>query len=352
MPNWLFPSTADINNLHDRRKAEQDALGLLPGDAEGFHPLAAQFSAQAQGMAPEQYAEATQGNGVGVFGKLLGNLGLDADGDRRAQPLGNALYNTMTTISDPVGTAGHFVGGLLHSADQLDAALRLPNWEDRGTAAAAPAFDLTSAVAMGGGAVPKAANGGKALTREIFSNSKEASAPGIIAYHGGARELSGGRFSTEYEGTGAGNGNFAKGINFSENEDIARDYARRFGSMYKVRLNTEPEHIMHMTKGLSEQPNNIASMLREIGFLDENVRNRIDDKKPPNLSDSWSDYLKRTNADEYELSNRIKDGGVTLANYGGGHYIVLDDRIIDILKKYGLVPGAYLGGNLMQGDPP
>lgn len=157
--NALFgPSTSDIYDLYDKRRRDQEAMSLLPGDAEGFHPLLPQMTAQSQGLSPEQYASATQGNGVGVFGKLLGGLGLDAEGHRASQPWGNALMQTAGTLVDPVGTAGHFVGGVDQSFQDLDRLLQHPSHDPEwGREIARPAFDITSTVAMGGGAVPKQA---------------------------------------------------------------------------------------------------------------------------------------------------------------------------------------------------
>ena len=44
----------------------------------------------------DEYERRLYGNRVGVLGKILGNLGLDASGERRAQPWYNALLFSPT----------------------------------------------------------------------------------------------------------------------------------------------------------------------------------------------------------------------------------------------------------------
>lgn len=466
MPNWLFPSTADINNLHDRRKAEQDALGLLPGDAEGFHPLAAQFSAQAQGMAPEQYAEATQGNGVGVFGKLLGNLGLDAEGHRAAQSWGKALAQTAGTLIDPVGTAGHFVQGVDQSFQDLDRLLQHPSSHDPewSREIARPAFDLTSTVAMGGGAVPKQAGtagtfGGRLAktadhAREtLFSNSKEASAPGIVAYHGSPHDFD--RFDMSKIGTGEGAQAYGHGLYFADSEGVANSYreklakinptlddsgnpvnwnaaatqaadkVRRFGTrekaadfladiikqkqesarksgaseraitnhlassveelnllrsqepipgihdnpgrMYQVRINADPEHFLDWDKPLGEQSRFVKDAIAKaeiVGSIAQKIAQ--ENAELASLSSMFGakhapewitpetykgqDIVKALPGGTGDLHGagipgiKYLDQGSRAAGDGSRNYVVFDDKIVDILKKYGLLGTLGAGG--------
>lgn len=53
-------------------------------------------------VSDEEYEHNLYGNRVGVFGKMLGGLGLDASGERKAQPWGKAI---MSTLDAPAGLA-------------------------------------------------------------------------------------------------------------------------------------------------------------------------------------------------------------------------------------------------------
>jgi len=168
--------------------------------------------------------------------------------------------------------------------------------------------------------------------------------------------------------------------------EIAPKFARN-GSMYQVRINADPEHFLDWDKPLSEQ----SPIVRQrLGWTpDAEARYRAaqsadDDallaalegdgsytqtKIPvpqglPPLSATGADIARGNSvfdsASDAEKAARLReagipgikylDGGSRAAGDGSRNYVVFDDGLIDILKKYGLV-GLLGGGAAMNSRP-
>jgi hypothetical protein len=134
-----------------------------------------------------------------------------------------------------------------------------------------------------------------------------------------------------------------------------KDFVNRNpGSMYQVRLNVKPDELLDWDKPLSEQPQNLLRRL----------------ENSPHFSGGGSDWGDMTTKDIVEsLSGqdlislkdqgikgiRYKDAGSRGAEGGTYNYVIFDDSIIDILKRYGIPMTAAAGGGMMvmgQDMPP
>jgi len=121
------------------------------------------------------------------------------------------------------------------------------------------------------------------------------------------------------------------------------------GSMYQVRLNAEPHEFLDWDKPLSEQhPQTVEALQQNVPEYP-----RIKEKSPADLIASG--------IGGYTAEGVFKDAGIPGVRYldqgsrgaGGGthNYVVFDDKIIDIMKQYGIVP-IMAGGGLagIQGN--
>lgn len=290
----------------------------LPGDAEGFNPLMPRQTAQSQGMTPEQYDAATRGNGVGLFGKVL---------YAPETSKGQALYNSLSGLLDPIGAAGHFVQGLGTSADELDHLLQHPSHDPAwGHAVAGPAFDLTSAVAMGGGVVPaKAAE--NSLARDLFSNSKEAGAPGVVvngakdqqpirAYHGtGASPFD--KFNTNsgifdnigiHFGTPEQADYVARFKSYDYNDSSAGEYGR--GTAHIIPADIHANNIVDVPDLGAWSPIDVAAALeKESGA--SGLRNEIAAVPENERTAALRDWLLANNIDALRYNNKHEGAGAS-----------------------------------------
>jgi hypothetical protein len=172
--------------------------------------------------------------------------------------------------------------------------------------------------------------------------------------------------------------------------------ANEKGSMYQVRINADPEQFFNWDKPLSEQSQSIQDALKQLSNNPKNGFNLIDSiatldaaKADPRLSHLTKrgspvnptgnsiyenltnergavDWPITANADmrkEYRnkasvlTSQDMRNAGIPGIKYldqgsrsegvGSHNYVVFDDSLIDILKKYGLV--GLLGGGAAMG---
>lgn len=123
------------------------------------------------------------------------------------------------------------------------------------------------------------------------------------------------------------------------------------GRMYEVSINADPEHFLDWDKPLSEQSEHVKKALA-------NVKS--------NLVQSWLgmedsggargqnvyEAISGNRGDEFAAGNlrqagilgiKYLDQGSRTAGGGSSNYVVFDDKLIDILKKYGLA-GVMGGG--------
>jgi hypothetical protein len=112
------------------------------------------------------------------------------------------------------------------------------------------------------------------------------------------------------------------------------------GRMYEVDIAADPEHFLDWDKPLSEQSPKVQETLKGLGAAQKN--------RPLAEADSGRDlYYKQTQGLTSDTaSQRLKEAGIPGIRYldqgsrtageGSRNYVVFDDKLISILKKYGL----------------
>ena len=248
--------------------------------------------------------------------------------------------------------------------------------------------------------------GGQAVTTsrdQALRNLTEAP-EGIVAYHGSPHTFD--KFDISKIGTGEGAQAYGHGLYFAENEGVARSYrdtlqgripaggpypadsahtaaakaffdsgydevrtlaglkaaypdakeqdlliaiqAARPGSLYQVRINAKPEEFLDWDRPLSEQPKAVRKVL-------EDYQGKHDDPSVVTAGDIARDRSGNGSdiyfADDLKKAGvkgiRYKDAGSRSGEGGTYNYVVFDDKIIDILKRYGIPMTAGVGGAMV-----
>jgi hypothetical protein len=138
-----------------------------------------------------------------------------------------------------------------------------------------------------------------------------------------------------------------------------QDAANKLGHMYEVNVDADPNTFIDWDKPLSEQPEYIQKILGTGPFpAGQKLKNAY---KNPMFG---GDLVGKDKATPYEVSQYLKEKGVPgiryLANDGSRsagdgtrNYVVFDDKLISIVKKYGIAgASAMLGYNLLEGINP
>ena len=182
---------------------------------------------------------------------------------------------------------------------------------------------------------------------------------GIRAYHGSPHDFAPepgyplGRFDQRKIGTGEGSTLEGRGHYFSEHEPHAKSYRDGLsetqgtaGKMYEVNLNLEPGRILDYTQLVSQQPPIVRDAIIK-AFEDDNRlygRSRLPQPHPG---------ARRASLYVGGAEDRLKESGVQAVRYpasgspGKSNYVVFDDKLIEILRKYGLA-GLMAGGAASQ----
>ena len=156
-------------------------------------------------------------------------------------------------------------------------------------------------------------------------------------------------------------------------EDAARVLreieATNMGRMYEVRLNADRNRFLDWDKPLKEQPTAAKVLAPDV---DRAIREEVVAGYP-------RDPLLATGADAYgaaaslrpwsggprtdtmEVSNMLRDSGIPGIKYldqgsrargaGTSNFVVFDDRIIEIMRKYGWIPGGVVAGGVLMAPP-
>jgi hypothetical protein len=237
---------------------------------------------------------------------------------------------------------------------------------------------------MAKGALKAGAKAGGEALEDILKPAAKSATGGIgdmiKAYHGSPHDFE--RFDLSKIGTGEGAQAYGHGLYFAENEGVAKDYrdhvkdtamlarnnqrmselAREMdkykkhgtmrdfsdprgyeaaaeydrlmdekmkpGRMYEVGIRANPEHFLDWDKPLSEQHPAAAEKLKTV------VR--------PDPDRTVGDWIKHSPGAE----QRLREAGIPGIKYldqgsrgkgdGTRNYVVFDDKLIDILKKYGI----------------
>lgn len=237
-------------------------------------------------------------------------------------------------------------------------------------------------------------------------------AKGIRAFHGSPHDFD--RFSLDKIGTGEGAQAYGHGLYFAENEGVARDYRNKLsgkpapvsqgdadsyraavlsrlgggadavpsiemkqpGRMYEVNIKANPDDFLDWDKPLSQQSDKVRRSIEpalkkaaadmgqgaspeKIAQFEAMGLKNIADRMRPKEIDPWSLDVT-TLAKQYPTALReagipgvrYLDQGSRGAGEGSRNYAVFDDSLIEILRKYGLLPPAAAGAvAASQSDP-
>jgi hypothetical protein len=226
---------------------------------------------------------------------------------------------------------------------------------------------------------------------------------GIKAFHGSPHSFD--KFSMDKIGTGEGAQAYGHGLYFAENEGVARSYRDtlsrvdpalvqerlndRFktmadewgvsvdelpdivdiseeraavmrelereyaesvpGSMYEVNINADPADFLDWDKPLSEQPKKVRDVLGD-GPETAAAKLSLAYKNPMH----GGDLARMDRADPAQVSAAMKergipgirflDAGSRGAGEGSRNYVVFDENLIDIVRKYGIAGAAAMLG--------
>lgn len=237
-------------------------------------------------------------------------------------------------------------------------------------------FALTAAL----GVLPMVGELGPAAraAEEVVPEATQSITQMIRAYHGSPYDFD--KFSLEKIGTGEGAQAYGYGLYFAQNPAVARSYDPRPeigsaaagiglrektpGRIYEVNINADPEHFLDWDKPLSEQSPQVREALKSQGitnltglkyasqnpeataalrqagipgirYLDQGSRNVQElPRAAPNgkWEVDWHGPNRRL-FDDYEKAKQYAD---KLKSKGTYNYVVFDDKLVDIIKKYGL----------------
>ena len=272
------------------------------------------------------------------------------------------IANYLVTDSIPAQAVKSAYSGLTSVGDAWDVKIAPDEMLPR-------AMDAAGMLTLGAGAIPAEAN----TLRQ-----------GISAYHGSPHSFD--RFSLDKIGTGEGNKSYGHGLYFAENEGVAKEYRDALsngqGHIYEVGINADPNLMLDWDRPLSEQPDIMASLAKS---RSKTVRDLLASDPYQNLAEprqlygseldplAGSDLMRQLSYNMTGKPNDIKasqalqkagipgvkflDAGSRDAGTGSLNYVVFDDNLVNIVRKYGIA-GA-LGAGLisatqaaqMQGDP-
>ena len=250
---------------------------------------------------------------------------------------------TWDILGPYVTGPAYAVKGLMDTP--LEVLLGAPGTEAAQDEAVANSFNAAGAVMAGGSVVPKPTN---------------AMNMGIRAYHGSPHDFD--KFDFTKMGTGEGAQEYGKGGYFAENEGTARGYRDRLkperakGSMYEVDINADPEHFINYDVPLTEQSSYVRDALRKhYGFTyDSKEQQALTGGDVVNISAMTPEHAKELNKHgiagvRYLDGASHKDGVEQTSN----NYVVFDDNLINILRKYGIAGllGTGAAGNAMFEEP-
>lgn len=141
------------------------------------------------------------------------------------------------------------------------------------------------------------------------------------------------------------------------------------GSMYQVRINADPEHFLDYEKPLSEQSPVVQQLLQKIPAApdraswphitgnDLHEQLRVDAMGDDAFMGSSGYRMQRRNEAAVDVAKSLREAGIPGIKYldqgsrsageGSRNYVVFDDKLVEIMKKYGLV-GLLGGGAAMN----
>lgn len=134
------------------------------------------------------------------------------------------------------------------------------------------------------------------------------------------------------------------------------------GSMYEVNLRTSPERLLDWDAPLSAQPDVVRGAIAQLPYAETAAKWSTSNPNAPSvrlLEDARSHYAVNAGLDTRGAKNKIDlssdlrksgidgiqylDAGSRAAGDGTRNYVMFDDKLIDILRRYGLL--GMIGGS-------
>lgn len=137
---------------------------------------------------------------------------------------------------------------------------------------------------------------------------------------------------------------------FAQAEAAIEAIKKSRSKIYEVNINADPQRLIDWDKPLFRQPYVLNALRKDDYALADNARQ---------TGGRFVEGMLERGADPDQLSSalnqigipgiRYLDQGSRVAGDGSRNYVVFDDRLIDILRKYGLLPVAIGGGAVAAG---
>ena len=184
---------------------------------------------------------------------------------------------------------------------------------------------------------------------------------GIRAYHGSPHDFD--RFSLKYINTGEGAQARGHGLYFAEIEDVAREYRDRLsqgkapGRLYEVRINADPDAFLDWDAPVSEQSERVRQSLLDLGIGTRPSHERLKGdqvhRRLAHAADVPAERSRQAAAQALRESGipgiKYLDAGSRASGQGSRNYVVFDDSLIEILRKYGVSGLAALPAGVLAG---
>lgn len=159
---------------------------------------------------------------------------------------------------------------------------------------------------------------------------------GIRAFHGSPHDFD--KFSLSQIGTGEGAQTYGHGLYFAENEGVARAYREKLktapgGRMYEVNINADPEMLLDWDVPLSEQGEGVRKAMEQ-AYRDQGNN--------PGLEQFGAEATRRMRQAGIP-GIKYLDKGSRAAGEGSRNYVIFDADLVEIMRKYGLLPPLAAG---------
>lgn len=230
---------------------------------------------------------------------------------------------------------------------------------------------------------------GARVAAPVAKVAEKAAERGIRAFHGSPHDFD--RFDLSKIGTGEGAQAYGHGLYFAEAEDTAKHYRYGIGKnspegQLADRLIQEAggDKKKAMAAAYSQLPmsnlQETQNALRILDYIQHGTKGRMyevnikadpadffDWDKPVTeqtgkVAEAIKPLLSKPVGDAKQLSEKLKQAGIPGVKYldqgsraageGSRNYVVFDDALIDIVRKYGIAGllAAYYGGNSSPAD--